>query len=190
MHTGDLAVMDDDGYLNIVGRIKDMVIRGGENIYPREIEEFLYTHPDVDGRPGDRRARRAVRRGADGRGAAAVRAPTVDRGRRSASSAAAASPTTRCRATCMFVDEYPMTVTGKVQKYKLREQAIADLGLERRRRHRDRLNLVPRKVCVGARHRCTTCTPIVGEAAGPRSLSSSQTHQRTGVPDGWPRIDC
>ena len=47
MHTGDLAVMDDEGYLNIVGRIKDMVIRGGENVYPREIEEFLYTHPDV-----------------------------------------------------------------------------------------------------------------------------------------------
>jgi fatty-acyl-CoA synthase len=48
MHTGDLAVMDDDGYVNIVGRIKDMVIRGGENVYPREIEEFLYTHPDVE----------------------------------------------------------------------------------------------------------------------------------------------
>ena len=46
MHTGDLATMDEDGYVNIVGRIKDMVIRGGENIYPREIEEFLYTHPD------------------------------------------------------------------------------------------------------------------------------------------------
>jgi fatty-acyl-CoA synthase len=48
MHTGDLAVMDDDGYCNIVGRLKDMVIRGGENIYPREIEEFLYTHPDIE----------------------------------------------------------------------------------------------------------------------------------------------
>ena len=76
MHTGDLAVMDDDGYLNIVGRIKDMVIRGGENVYPREIEEFLYTHPDivdaqVIGVPG-----RAVRRGADGLGAAARRAPS------------------------------------------------------------------------------------------------------------------
>ena len=46
MHTGDLATMDDEGYLNIVGRIKDMVIRGGENVYPREIEEFLYTHPE------------------------------------------------------------------------------------------------------------------------------------------------
>ena len=47
MHTGDMAVMDEQGYLNIVGRIKDMIIRGGENIYPREVEEFLYTHPDV-----------------------------------------------------------------------------------------------------------------------------------------------
>ena len=47
MHTGDLAVMDEDGYVSIVGRIKDMVIRGGENIYPREIEEFLHTHPDI-----------------------------------------------------------------------------------------------------------------------------------------------
>ena len=47
MHTGDLAVMDDDGYLNITGRIKDLVIRGGENVYPREVEEFLYTHPDI-----------------------------------------------------------------------------------------------------------------------------------------------
>jgi fatty-acyl-CoA synthase len=47
MHTGDLAVMDDDGYVNIVGRIKDLIIRGGENVYPREVEEFLYTHPDI-----------------------------------------------------------------------------------------------------------------------------------------------
>ena len=66
MHTGDLATMDDDGYVRIVGRIKDMIIRGGENIYPREIEEFLYTHPADRRRAGDRRARRALRRGADG----------------------------------------------------------------------------------------------------------------------------
>ncbi len=52
MHTGDLATMDDEGYVNIVGRIKDMVIRGGENVYPREIEEFLYTHPDDRRRAG------------------------------------------------------------------------------------------------------------------------------------------
>ena len=66
MHTGDLARMDDDGYVVIEGRIKDMVIRGGENIYPREIEEFLYTHPYDPGRAGDRRPGREVRRGTDG----------------------------------------------------------------------------------------------------------------------------
>ena len=64
MHTGDLATMDADGYLNIVGRIKDLVIRGGENVYPREIEEFLYSHPDIADVQVDRRPRREVRRGA------------------------------------------------------------------------------------------------------------------------------
>ena len=98
MHTGDLGVMADDGYVNIVGRIKDMVIRGGENIYPREIEEFLYTHPDVEdvqviGVPDERYGEELMawikpRPGRDDR-------PR----RRSASSAPAASPTTRCRAT-------------------------------------------------------------------------------------------
>ena len=66
MHTGDLATMDEDGYLNIVGRSKDMVIRGGENIYPREVEEFLHTHPGRARGGRDRRARRPLRRGADG----------------------------------------------------------------------------------------------------------------------------
>ena len=75
MHTGDLAVMDADGYVNITGRIKDMVIRGGENIYPREVEEFLYTHPDMRRRAGRRRAGRAVRRGAVRLGDPARRAP-------------------------------------------------------------------------------------------------------------------
>ncbi len=56
MHTGDLAVMGEDGYINIVGRIKDLVIRGGENVYPREIEEFLYGHPDIEDVQGHRRS--------------------------------------------------------------------------------------------------------------------------------------
>ena len=99
MHTGDLAVMDDDGYLNIVGRIKDMVIRGGENVYPREVEEFLYTHPDivdaqVIGVPDERYGEELMawvrlrdgRRAADRRGAARRSAP-------------ASWPTTRSRAT-------------------------------------------------------------------------------------------
>ena len=129
MHTGDLAVMDDEGYLRIVGRIKDMVIRGGENLYPREVEEFLYGHPDVadvqvvgvpDQRYGEELMAWIVPRGgADGR-------PRRDR----ASSATARSPATRSRATSRRVDEFPMTVTGKVQKYKLREMAIEQLGLE------------------------------------------------------------
>ena len=99
MHTGDLGVMDADGYVNIIGRIKDMVIRGGENIYPREIEEFLYTHPDVldvqvigvpDERYGEELCAwvklRDGRRAADRRGGARSSPP-------------ASSPTTRSRAT-------------------------------------------------------------------------------------------
>ena len=130
MHTGDLATMDDDGYCNIVGRIKDMVIRGGENVYPREIEEFLYTHPDVAdvqviGVPDERIRRGGVRlgRAAGGRdGRRRVDPRVLPRH---------ASRTTRCRATCKFVDEFPMTVTGKIQKYLMRETSIEQLGLER-----------------------------------------------------------
>ena len=99
MHTGDLAVMDEAGYLNIVGRIKDMVIRGGENVYPREVEEFLYTHPGDRGRPGDRGAGREVRRGAVRLGEAAPRR-RADARRTSGPSAQARSRTTRSRGTC------------------------------------------------------------------------------------------
>ena len=128
MHTGDLATMDDEGYLNIVGRIKDMVIRGGENVYPREVEEFLYGHPDVvdvqvigvpDVRYGEElMAWVRLREGAT---------LTVDdvaafcRGR-----IARHKVPRYVRVT----DEFPMTVTGKVQKYKMREQAIELLGLQ------------------------------------------------------------
>ena len=127
MHSGDLAVMAEDGYVNIVGRIKDMVIRGGENVYPREIEEFIYTHPDVEDvqvigvpderygeelmawvrlRPGAELAPDDVRDFCQGR-IAHFKIPRYIR----------------------FVDEFPMTVTGKVQKFKMREQAVAELGL-------------------------------------------------------------
>ena len=75
MHTGDLATMDDEGYVNIVGRIKDMIIRGGENIYPREIEEFLYTHPDVSDVQVIGVPSATVRRGGHGLGQACARAP-------------------------------------------------------------------------------------------------------------------
>ena len=113
--------MDDDGYLNIVGRIKDMIIRGGENVYPREIEEFLYTHPDVVdvqviGVPDERYGEEIMAwvQLRDGRERST---PT-----RCASSARAASPTTRCPRYVHVTDEFPMTVTGKIQKYKMRDR--------------------------------------------------------------------
>jgi fatty-acyl-CoA synthase len=128
MHTGDLAVMDADGYLNIVGRIKDMIIRGGENVYPREVEEFLYTHPDVidvqvigvpDVKYGEEiMAWLKVREGA-----------TLDLEgvRRYCHGRIAHYKVPRY---VYVADEFPMTVTGKVQKFKMREAAIEMLGLQ------------------------------------------------------------
>ena len=127
MHTGDLATMDDEGYLNIVGRSKDMVIRGGENVYPREVEEFLHTHPDVleaavIGVPDERYGEELmawirVREGTD---------LSEDEVRAFCKGRIAHFKMPRY---VRFVDEFPMTVTGKVQKYKMREQAIEELGL-------------------------------------------------------------
>ncbi len=98
MHTGDLATIDEDGYCNIVGRIKDMVIRGGENVYPREVEEFLFRHPEDRGGAGGRRAglQNTARNCAPGSSSspAPARAPKTFR-----ASAGARSPTTRFRAT-------------------------------------------------------------------------------------------
>jgi fatty-acyl-CoA synthase len=128
MHTGDLAVMDDQGYVNIVGRIKDMIIRGGENVYPREIEEFLYTHSaiadvQVIGVPDDRYGEEVcawvvikkemsldeeeLREFCRGK-IARYKIPRYVR----------------------FVDEFPMTVTGKIRKIEMREVEIAERGLE------------------------------------------------------------
>jgi fatty-acyl-CoA synthase len=127
MHTGDLATMDEHGYVRIVGRIKDMVIRGGENVYPREIEEFLYTHPavadvQVVGVPDERFGEELM-------------AWVIVR-------AGATVTEEELRAYCKgqiahykipryvkLVDSFPMTVTGKVQKFKMRETAIGELGL-------------------------------------------------------------
>jgi fatty-acyl-CoA synthase len=128
MHTGDLAVMDAAGYLNIVGRIKDMVIRGGENVYPREVEEFLYAHPAIEDvqvigvpdekygeelcawvklRPGSELTAEEVRVYCIGK-IAHYKVPRYVR----------------------FTAEFPMTVTGKVQKFKMRQTSITELGLE------------------------------------------------------------
>ena len=127
MHTGDLATMDDDGYVNIVGRIKDMVIRGGENVYPREIEEFLYTHPDivdaaVHGVP-DAKYGEEIMAWVQLREGATV---TVDELREFCRGQIAYFKVPRY---IKFADEFPMTVTGKVQKFKMRDQAVEELGL-------------------------------------------------------------
>jgi len=128
MHTGDLAVMDEAGYLNIVGRIKDMVIRGGENIYPREIEEFLYTHPDIEdvqviGVPDARYGEELcawvkLRAGSE---------LTEQRVREYCTGKIAHYKVPRY---VRFTGEFPMTVTGKVQKFRMRETSIGELGLE------------------------------------------------------------
>ena len=129
MRTGDLAVMDDAGYLSVVGRIKDMVIRGGENIYPREIEEFLHGHPDVEdvqvvGVP-DRKYGEEL--------CAWVRM------RPGAEPLTADSVRDHCRGQLahfkvpryvMVVEEFPMTVTGKIRKVEMRERSIEALGLD------------------------------------------------------------
>jgi fatty-acyl-CoA synthase len=128
MHTGDLATMDADGYLNIVGRSKDMVIRGGENVYPREIEEFLYTHPDIadvqvigvpDERFGEELMAWVIVRGDAQLDADAVRAFCQGR-----------IAHFKIPRYVKVVDAFPMTVTGKVQKFRMREQAMAELGLK------------------------------------------------------------
>ncbi len=128
MHTGDLATMDEEGYVNIVGRSKDMIIRGGENVYPREIEEFLYTHPDISdvaviGVPDDKYGEEImawvqVREGSE---------LTVEELRDFCRGKIAHFKIPRY---VEVVDSFPMTITGKVQKFKMREAAVEKLGLE------------------------------------------------------------
>jgi fatty-acyl-CoA synthase len=128
MHTGDLATMDDEGYVNIVGRIKDMIIRGGENVYPREIEEFLYTNPAVqdvqvigvpDAKYGEEIMAWVKLR--DGSAASAEELREFCRGK---------IAFYKVPRYIKFVDAFPMTVTGKVQKYLMRQQSIEELGLQ------------------------------------------------------------
>ena len=129
MHTGDIAVMGDDGYVQITGRIKDIVIRGGENIYPREIEEFLYTHPDildaqVIGVPDERFGEELCAWIRMREGTPPL---TADALREFATGQLAHYKIPRY---VTIVEEFPMTVTGKVRKVEMREKSIADLGLE------------------------------------------------------------
>jgi fatty-acyl-CoA synthase len=128
MHTGDLAVMREDGYCNIVGRIKDMVIRGGENIYPREIEEFLYSHPDIEdvqviGVPDEKFGEELcawvkIRPGAAPLDAEAVRAFATGK-----------LAHYKIPRYVLVVEEFPMTVTGKIRKVQMREESARQLGL-------------------------------------------------------------
>jgi fatty-acyl-CoA synthase len=129
MHTGDLAVMDDEGYLAITGRIKDMVIRGGENVYPREIEEFLYTHPDildaqVIGVPDARYGEELMAWVRLRPGAAALTAESL---REFCGGQLAHYKIPRY---VHIVDDFPMTVTGKVRKVEMRERSVEILGLD------------------------------------------------------------
>jgi fatty-acyl-CoA synthase len=128
MHSGDLATMDADGYVNIVGRIKDMIIRGGENVYPREIEEFLYTHPaiidaQVVGVPDERYGEEIMAwvQLAPGEELTADELKEYCRGQ---------IAHFKIPRYVKFVNEFPMTVTGKVRKVEIRDKSIADLGLD------------------------------------------------------------
>jgi len=128
MHTGDLAMMGEDGYCNVVGRIKDMVIRGGENIYPREIEEFLYTHPDIEdaqviGVPDARYGEETcawiqMKPGREPLDAEAVRAFATGK-----------LAHYKIPRYVHVVDEFPMTITGKVRKVDMRAETVRLLGL-------------------------------------------------------------
>ncbi|ALM54653.1 AMP-binding protein [Halomonas huangheensis] len=127
MHTGDLATMDEEGYVTIVGRIKDMIIRGGENIYPREIEDFLYTHPAISdvqiiGVPDEKYGEEVM---------AWVKLSEGEQLDEEALKEFCAGKIAHYKVPryVKFVEEFPMTVTGKIQKFKMRNQATEELGL-------------------------------------------------------------
>lgn len=128
MHTGDVAVMDEEGYLNIVGRIKDIIIRGGENISPREIEEFLYTHPRISdvqviGVPSQKYGEEVMAwvKIKENETATAEELQEYCKGK---------IATYKIPKYWKFVDSFPMTVTGKIRKVEMREISVKELGLE------------------------------------------------------------
>jgi fatty-acyl-CoA synthase len=123
MHTGDIGTMDDAGYVAIVGRMKDLVIRGGENIYPREIEEFLYGHPDIDevqvvGVPDERYGEELMAWVRMKEGAEPL---TIDALRAHCDGVLAHYKIPRY---LHLTDEFPMTVTGKIRKVEMRERSV------------------------------------------------------------------
>ena len=127
MHTGDLATMDEGGYINIVGRIKDMIIRGGENIYPREVEEFLYGHPDIAdvqviGVPSEKYGEEVMAWGK-------LREGATSSGQELGGWCKGKIATYKIPRHWKFVESFPMTVTGKIQKFKMREESVEELGL-------------------------------------------------------------
>jgi fatty-acyl-CoA synthase len=128
MRTGDLGVLDDDGYLHITGRVKDMIIRGGENVYPIEIEEFLFSHPKISavqvfGVPDDKFGEEIVAWIRLREGETATDEEIRDFCKGSISHY-------KIPRYIRFIDEFPMTVTGKIQKFEMRNAMIEELGLE------------------------------------------------------------
>jgi fatty-acyl-CoA synthase len=128
LHSGDIGIMDEDGYVRVVGRIKDMIIRGGENVYPREIEEFLYTHPQIqdasvigvpDEKFGEEVCVWIIAKEGQTLSADEIRAFCKDR-----------IAYFKIPRYIRLVDEFPMTVTGKIQKFKMREQMLEEIGKE------------------------------------------------------------
>jgi fatty-acyl-CoA synthase len=127
MHTRDLATMDDDGYVRIIGRLGDMIIRGGENIYPREVEEFLYTHPDIEdaqviGVP-------SALYGEEVMAWVKLKTNAALSDEELTAYCRGQIATTKIPRYWKCVDTFPMTVTGKIQKYRMRELATEELGL-------------------------------------------------------------
>jgi fatty-acyl-CoA synthase len=128
MHTGDLAAMDAEGYVNIVGRLKDLILRGGENVYPREVEEFLYTHAAVEdvqviGVPSERFGEEVMAWVKIKSGYAVTAAELEQFCRRQIAHY-------KIPRYWKFVSAFPMTVTGKIRKVEMRELAVEELGLQ------------------------------------------------------------
>ena len=124
LHSGDLGIMDEDGYVQVVGRIKDMIIRGGENIYPREVEEFLYTHPAIQdvqvfGIPHEKLGEEVC---------AWIKLQEGEQLDEQALRDYCKENITyfKVPSVIRFVDDFPMTVTGKIQKFKMREQMMEE----------------------------------------------------------------